>query len=43
MFGGTFGGTTSYSERAKCILKDALLKDAILKDDCIYSKMVCFN
>jgi hypothetical protein len=25
MFGGTFGGTTSYSERAKYILKDALL------------------
>jgi hypothetical protein len=24
-FGGTFGGTTSYSERAKYILKDALL------------------
>ena len=25
MFGGTCGGTTSYSERAKCILKDALI------------------
>jgi hypothetical protein len=25
MFGGTFGGTTSYCERAKYTLKDALL------------------
>ncbi len=25
MFGGTFGGTTSYSERAKYILKYALI------------------
>ena len=25
MFEGTFGGTTSYSERVKYILKDALI------------------